>query len=102
MSVAAPSDFLDAKGVIVQVGQPVSVNGVPGVVRFAGTLPFAQGSWVGIELDRPAGKNNGSVKGVNYFECKPQHGIFVRPKDVVGCLKVINYSYNFLCNFGLL
>ncbi|XP_032078698.1 kinesin-like protein KIF13A isoform X7 [Thamnophis elegans] len=28
----------------------------------------------------PAGKHDGTVKGREYFHCKPQHGIFVRPE----------------------
>lgn len=40
------------------------------------------GDFVGVELDDPLGKNNGTVKGVRYFSCKPKHGLFVRPYDV--------------------
>ena len=30
----------------------------------------------------PPGKNDGSVKGVHYFACKPKHGSFMRPSSV--------------------
>ena len=47
-----------------------------------GKTEFGLGYWVGIELDEPVGKNNGSVQGVDYFQCRDKFGIFLRP-DVV-------------------
>ncbi|XP_055915828.1 restin homolog [Eupeodes corollae] len=49
----------------------------PGILRYLGETQFASGNWCGIELDEPNGKNDGSVEGVKYFECKPKYGIFV-------------------------
>lgn len=49
-----------------------------GVISFLGTTHFQPGMWVGVELDTPTGKNDGSVQGIPYFQCKPKHGIFVR------------------------
>lgn len=54
----------------------------PGVVRYAGTTAFADGVWVGIELESPDGKNDGSVRGQRYFACRPMHGMFVKPHTV--------------------
>jgi len=56
-----------------------------GVVRFAGEASFASGQWLGVELDKPSGKNDGSVMGQRYFQCPPSHGLFVRP-CMVKCL----------------
>jgi dynactin 1 len=61
------------------VGNRVSTATGTGFVRFTGTTAFAAGKWVGVELDTPTGKHNGTVQGKSYFTCKPGHGVFVRP-----------------------
>ncbi|CAG8748680.1 37730_t:CDS:10 [Gigaspora margarita] len=58
------------------------ISGKTGTIRFVGTTDFAPGKWVGVELDDPSGKNNGSVNGKHYFDCKPNHGVFVRSSQV--------------------
>lgn len=48
-----------------------------------GRVPeLAAGYWVGVALDEPTGKNDGSVKGKRYFTCPAGHGSFVRPDKV--------------------
>jgi len=66
------------------VGDRCSVGATQlyGHIRFIGTTDFADGEWLGVELDEPIGKNDGSVKGKHYFQCKPLHGLFVRPSAV--------------------
>lgn len=54
-----------------------------GIVAFLGPVSFAEGNdWVGIRLTGDSvgrGKNDGSVKGVQYFDnCKPNGGMFVK------------------------
>ncbi|NWS36146.1 CLIP4 protein, partial [Polioptila caerulea] len=67
----------------IQVGERVLVVGQrTGTVRFYGTTKFAPGFWCGIELDKPHGKNDGSVGGVQYFSCLPRYGIFAPPSRV--------------------
>ena len=34
-----------------------------GTIRFIGKTEFREGDWLGIELDAPEGKNDGSVSG---------------------------------------
>ena len=36
------------------------------------------GEWAGIMLDTPVGKNDGAVAGIRYFQCQPNHGVFVK------------------------
>ncbi|XP_040478982.1 CAP-Gly domain-containing linker protein 4 isoform X2 [Ursus maritimus] len=61
---------------VLVVGQRI------GTVKFFGTTNFAPGYWYGIELERPHGKNDGSVGGVRYFSCSPRYGIFAPPSRV--------------------
>lgn len=64
------------------IGTIVDINLGRGVVRFYGTTSFSSGKWVGIELSGPIGKNDGSVKGVSYFSCPMNYGVFVKPSQV--------------------
>ena len=34
-----------------------------GIIRYIGKTEFKEGDWLGIELDTPTGKNDGSVAG---------------------------------------
>jgi len=62
-----------------QVGDRVCVGGAKaGKVAFIGETKFAPGEWVGIVLDEPQGKNDGTVAGVSYFQCTAMHGVFSR------------------------
>lgn len=64
----------------VAVGESVLIRpyNTSGVISYVGTTHFQAGTWIGVELDTPTGKNDGSVQGIQYFQCKPKHGIFVR------------------------
>ncbi|XP_017838291.1 kinesin-like protein KIF13B isoform X2 [Drosophila busckii] len=64
----------------IVVGESVLIRpyNTSGVVSFVGTTHFQPGAWIGVELDTPTGKNDGTVQGIQYFQCKPKHGIFVR------------------------
>ena len=53
-----------------------------GTVRFIGHTDFSTGVWAGLELDLPDGKNNGEVKGTQYFVCEDNHGLFARPEKL--------------------
>nr|XP_019947265.1 PREDICTED: kinesin-like protein KIF13B isoform X1 [Paralichthys olivaceus] len=68
------------EGEFVNVGTNKS-----GTVRYVGPTDFAEGTWVGVELEVPAGKNDGSVGGKQYFHCNPGYGVLVRPDRVTRC-----------------
>merc|ERR1712228_797053 len=57
----------------------VDVDECQGQVKFIGKTKFAVGTWVGVVLDEPKGKNNGTVKGVSYFQCDNKYGLFCKP-----------------------
>ncbi|CEF64141.1 Tubulin-folding cofactor B [Strongyloides ratti] len=52
-----------------------------GTVAYVGNVEFADGLWIGVNLDLPKGKNDGSVDGKRYFECSENHGSFVKPRN---------------------
>lgn len=68
--------------IVVGESVRISPDSKTGVVAFIGTTHFSHGVWIGVELDAPTGKNNGTVDGVTYFTCKPRYGIFVKPEKL--------------------
>lgn len=73
-----PAETDDRRGYVRHVGE---VEGLPGV-----------GPWIGIELDEPTGRNDGSGPGgKKYFSCGNKCGVFVRPERVeVGAFGAID------------
>eukprot|EP01015_Nassula_variabilis_P013166 TRINITY_DN2085_c0_g1_i5.p1 TRINITY_DN2085_c0_g1~~TRINITY_DN2085_c0_g1_i5.p1 ORF type:complete len:233 (-),score=57.07 TRINITY_DN2085_c0_g1_i5:100-798(-) len=54
-----------------------------GEVMFVGLIPeINKGYFVGVRLDEPYGKNDGSVKGIKYFDCNEKYGLFLRPDKI--------------------
>jgi len=68
-----------------------------GAVRFTGEIPGLGGAreagclWVGVELDEPLGRNDGSVsvetedgghQTKRVFQCKDKYGVLVRPEKI--------------------
>ena len=84
VEAAAPFQKLPSVGEAITVDKTGHPNhGLPGTVRFGPSeVTFSGGLWYGIELKVPAGKNNGTVKGVEYFVCEEKHGMFARLTNV--------------------
>jgi len=57
-------------------------GGKRGEIVFIGETKFAAGWWIGVVLDEPCGNNDGSVKGVRYFECDDKHGKLLKAINV--------------------
>ncbi len=67
----------------IELGSRVLLSGgKQGTVLFIGETEFAEGEWVGVELDVPEGKHNGTLGGRAYFTCEANYGVFVK-KDKV-------------------
>ena len=64
------SEMRTRRGSIAFVGPVQELPGLPGA------------PWIGIALDEPTGKNDGSIQNVKYFHCGTNMGIFVRPDRV--------------------
>ncbi|KAK9738416.1 CAP-Gly domain [Popillia japonica] len=69
---SAHIDFKLGDRVIIKSSQGSKI----GTLRFMGSTEFAAGEWCGVELDEPRGKNDGSVGGKSYFNCRPNFGLF--------------------------
>ncbi|XP_069578643.1 dynactin subunit 1-like isoform X7 [Brachyistius frenatus] len=67
-----------------KIGSTVEVTGKGqrGTVAYIGATLFASGKWVGVILDEPKGKNDGTVQGKRYFACEDNYGIFVRQSQL--------------------
>ncbi|KAG0646140.1 dynein-associated polypeptide [Hyphodiscus hymeniophilus] len=71
-----------------QVGQIVQlVDGQLATVRYVGQTGFAAGEWIGVELEGPNGKNDGSVKGERYFDCEMGKGMFLRETGITAIIE---------------
>lgn len=85
-STSRISSTSDSSNNIIEVGSIVIVQTTSGskngVVKYIGETKFAAGEWIGVRLEGPEGKNDGTVSGERYFECEPLYGIFVKRAQV--------------------
>ncbi|CAB0013259.1 unnamed protein product, partial [Nesidiocoris tenuis] len=74
------------------IGKRVSVSGCKeGILKFFGKTELGDDLWCGVELDAPEGLNDGSVNGIRYFTCKPNHGV-IAPKSKVSLVQPTGYD----------
>jgi tubulin-specific chaperone B len=74
----------------IEIGKRCRVGGDDlrrGIIKYVGQvqeIPGGQGPWVGVHLDEPVGKNDGSISGTRYWgePSELKHGVFVRPERV--------------------
>jgi tubulin-folding cofactor B len=80
--VEAEWNEVAARGIAVsrrcQLGSDSARRGRVAFVGEVDEIPGPKGPWVGVILDEPLGKNDGSLGGRRYFECTDKHGVFVR------------------------
>ena len=68
----------------IVIGMRCSIMGYnsEGMVRWVGIYPGDGSERVGLELDRPEGRNNGTVQGNKLFECADKFGVLVYPRKL--------------------
>lgn len=72
----------------MEVGTTISIKGLKGIIRYVGEYHEKPGIFVGVELEKPKGKNNGTIKGKKYFECPENHGLFVDINTAKSIMKI--------------
>ncbi|KAK4102610.1 hypothetical protein N658DRAFT_423261 [Parathielavia hyrcaniae] len=94
--IAAIAQEIEARGIAVgkrcRVGEDDTRRGE---IMHVGNVPEIPGlgAWVGVQLDEPVGKNDGSIGGTRYWgeESQIKRGVFVRPERVeVGDFPVLD------------
>lgn len=95
--IAAIAREIETRG--IEVGKRCRVGGDDsrrGVIKYVGEvkeIPGSLGGWVGVELDEPVGKNDGSIGGTRYWgePSELKRGVFARPERIeVGDWPVID------------
>jgi len=74
----------------IEVGKRCRVGGDDarrGEVMYVGDveeIPGGAGKWIGVKLDEPVGRNDGSLGGKRYWgnDGDPKFGVFVRPERI--------------------
>ena len=84
-TIITDPDYQKDLALTIEKGGRVELKsgGHRGEVMYVGRVPDKElGYFIGIKLDEPYGKNNGSFNNIPYFNCPNKYGIFVRPSEV--------------------
>ena len=54
-----------------------------GVTKYVGSVEGNSGNWVGLELDEPLGKHDGTINGKSYFTAGKDRGLMADPSTLV-------------------
>ncbi|ETO35678.1 hypothetical protein RFI_01383 [Reticulomyxa filosa] len=72
-----------------RLGERVYVDGYGnGVIKFLGCVHFAQGLYVGVELDESKGQNDGFIRGKRYFSARKGYEIETETMNATGTTAV--------------
>ncbi|KAL2264036.1 hypothetical protein VTK26DRAFT_3074 [Humicola hyalothermophila] len=94
--VAAIAREIESRGIAVGKRCRIAQDDTRrGEIKYVGDVKEIPGlgAWVGIQLDEPVGKNDGSIGGTRYWgeESELKRGVFVRPERVeVGDFPVLD------------
>lgn len=87
---------------MIKIGDKISLTqNLQGVVKFIGEIKDKEGIWVGLELNKPKGKNNGIINNIEYFRCENNFGVFFRKQhlmDKIQKIKNTNLNINDIDN----
>eukprot|EP01083_Nonionella_stella_P067807 179590_1 len=87
---------------LVTVGDGVKIKDLRGTVRFVGEILDQNGTYYGIELSTPKGKNNGRIGNIRYFKCKINRGLFVRRSAISTVFpKKVAYTDSDACRYRI-
>lgn len=94
--IDAITQEIEARGITVGKRCRVGAEDTKrGEIKYVGDVKEIPGlgAWVGVQLDEPVGKNDGSIGGTRYWgeESQLKRGVFVRPERVeVGDFPVLD------------
>ncbi|XP_072286667.1 coiled-coil domain-containing protein 187 [Pyxicephalus adspersus] len=83
LTLSKPEDDLHDPLFTFEIGDRVLVKlSKPGTLMYKGLMAFRDGFWAGVVLDKAEGDNDGTYKGLQYFQCPANCGVFVRPGQI--------------------